>query len=259
MKTLKICLSALILFFFTGPAWAQEYKIPVQNTKENKLILSNFSGDLPIEGYSGNEIIITSSSKDFEPPERAKGLKPVYPGGTDNTGIGLDVEKNGNQILVSCLLSFARSAEYSFKVPENLALEMQSGCENSTNITITNMKNEIEIQNCHDITLENVSGPLVLSTISGDIDIVCKNTAANTPFSINSVSGDIDISIPENTALNLEMRTITGGFYSDFDFTEMDRDLKRVGGNKLTYSLNGGGSKFNLVTVSGNIYLRKGK
>ena len=256
---MKISLLIIIVFLFTGTAKAQEHKIAVQNTKESKLILKNFSGDLPIEGYSGNEIIITAASLDLAPPERAKGLKPVYPGGTDNTGIGLSVEKNGNQVLVSCLLPFTRHGEYRIKVPDNLALEMQSGCENSTNITITNMKNEIEIQNCHDITLENVTGPLVLSTISGNIDIVCKNTAVNTPFSINSVSGDIDISIPENTALNLEMRTISGGFYSDFDFTEMDRDMKRVGGNKLTYSLNGGGSKFSLVTVSGNIYLRKGK
>jgi lia operon protein LiaG len=257
MKTMKFCLLALILSVFTGPARAQEYKIPVQNTKDNKLILKNFSGDLPVEGYSGNEIVITSSSLDLEQPERAKGLKPVYPGGTDNTGIGLDVQKKDGQILVSCLLPFTRHGEYRIKVPDNLALDMQSGCENSTDITITDMKNEIEIQNCHNITLENVTGPLVLSTISGNIDIVCNEIAANAPFSINSVSGDIDISIPGDAAVNLEMRTVTGGFYSDFDFPEPDKEMKRLGGNQFSYKLNGGGSKLSLVTVSSNIYLRK--
>lgn len=254
---MKFCLLALILSVFTGPARAQEYKIPVQNNKDNKLILKNFSGDLPVEGYSGNEIVITSSSLDLEQPERAKGLKPVYPGGTDNTGIGLDVQQKDGQILVSCLLPFTRHGEYRIKVPDNLALDMQSGCENSTDITITDMKNEIEIQNCHNITLENVTGPLVLSTISGNIDIVCNEIAANTPFSINSVSGDIDISIPGDAAVNLEMRTVTGGFYSDFDFPEPDKEMKRLGGNQFSYKLNGGGSKFSLVTVSSNIYLRK--
>jgi lia operon protein LiaG len=259
MKTMKISLLALIVFLFAGPIKAQEYKIPVQNTKENKLILRNFSGDLPIEGYSGNEIIITTSSMDLVPPERAKGLKPIYPGGTDNTGIGLATEKNDNRVEVSCLLPFSRNGEYRMKVPDNLALEIHSGCENSNDITITNMKNEIEIQNCADIRMDNVTGPLILSTISGNIDIVCKSIAANTPFSINSVSGDIDISLPENAAVNLEMRTMSGGFYSDFDFTETQKDMKRVGGNELKYSLNGGGSKFSVVTISGNIYLRKGK
>jgi len=259
MKTLKFCLLALFLTVVTGPAWAQEYKIPVQNSKDNRLILKNFSGDLPIEGYSGNEIVITSSSLDLEQPERAKGLKPVYPGGTDNTGIGLDVQQKDDQILVSCLLPFTINGDYRIKVPDNLALDIQSGCENLTEITVTGMKNEIEIQNCNDITLEKVTGPLILSTISGNIDIVCNDIAADTPFSINSVSGDIDITIPGSAAINLEMRTITGGFYSDFDFPETDQEMKRVGGNQFSYKLNGGGSKFSLVTVSSNIYLRKHK
>jgi len=259
MKTIKINFLILTILLFAGIARAQEYKIPVQNTRENKLILKSFSGDLPIEGYSGNEVIITTNSLDLTPPERAKGLKPVYPGGTDNTGIGLDVEKNGSQVVVSCLLPFTKDGKYRMKVPDNLALELHSGCENSNNITITNMKNEIEIQNCADIRLDNVTGPLVLSTISGDIDIMCKNIAAGTPFSINSVSGDIDISLSESAAVDLEMGTVSGAFYSDFDFTQSKNDLKRVGGSQLKYTLNGGGSKFRVVTVSGNIYLRKGK
>jgi hypothetical protein len=34
--------------------------------------------------------------------------------------------------------------------------------------------------------------------------------------------------------------------------------MKKIGGNDMNYSLNGGGFKFNIGTVSGNIYLRKG-
>src|SRR5437870_4791978 len=44
-----------------------QYKIPVQNTKDGKLTLNDFSGDLPIEGYSGTEIIITSDRGDKAP------------------------------------------------------------------------------------------------------------------------------------------------------------------------------------------------
>ncbi len=257
MKTMKISLLILTVFLFVSPLRAQEYKIAVQNTKESKLILRDFSGDLPIEGYSGTEIIISSTSLNLAPPERAKGLKPVYPGGTDNTGLGLDVEKNNSQVLITCLLPFSREGEYKIKVPDNLALEMESGCEHASGISVVNMKNEIDIKNCHDISLENVTGPLVLSTISGDIDVVCNNVAVNTPFSINSISGDIDIALQQNATVDIEMRTVTGGFYSDFDFTETQKGLNRIGGNELQYALNGGGSKFSLVTVSGNIYLRK--
>ena len=39
---------------------------------------------------------------------------------------------------------------------------------------------------------------------------------------------------------------------------DTQKNLKKVGGNKLNFPLNGGGFKFSIATVSGNIYLRKG-
>ncbi len=248
----------LLIFISAGLLTAQEHKITVQNTKESKLILKQFGGDFPIEGYSGNEIIITSTSEDMTPPERAKGLKPIYPGGTDNSGMGLFVEKNGNQVSITCLLPITRSEDYKIKVPDNLSLEIESGCERSCEISVTNMKNEVEIKNCHDIRLSNVSGPLVLSTISGNIDITFSNIAPDQPFSVNSVSGDIDVTLPVKTSTDITLRTVTGGFYSDFDIPETQKDMKKIGGNQLYIPLNGGGFKFNIATVSGSIFLRKG-
>jgi lia operon protein LiaG len=258
MKTMKISIITLILFLAAGFISAQEYKITMQNSKDGKLTLKDFSGTLPIEGYSGNDVIFTSTSEDNAPPEKAKGLKPIYPGGTDNTGLGLSVEKNGNQVTVTCLVPFTRSSEYKIKVPENLALEIESGCERSNEIQIEKTKNEIDIKNCHNIDLKNVTGPLVLSTISGDINITFSGINSDKPFSVNSISGDIDITLPVKTATNLEMHTVTGGFYSDFDYTDSQKKLKKVGGNELELPLNGGGFNFSIVTVSGNIYLRKG-
>jgi lia operon protein LiaG len=246
------------VLMITGVASAQEYKLAVQNPKDTRLVLKDFSGQLPVEGYNGTEIVITSNSGRFEPPEKAKGLKPIFPGGTDNTGIGLEVLKSDNLVKITCLVPFTQDAEYKIKVPENLSLEMSSGCERSNDITITGMKNEIDINSCHDINLKNISGPVVLSTISGDINITYSSVSAAKATSVNSVSGDIDITLPVKTAVDLELRTVTGAFYSDFDFSQTQKDLKRIGGNEMNYSLNGGGFKFTVGTVSGNIYLRKG-
>jgi DUF4097 and DUF4098 domain-containing protein YvlB len=238
---------------------AQDYKIAVDNAKDSKLSLSSFSGDLNIQGYAGNEIIITSAGdEEVTVPERAKGLKPVYSAGTDNTGIGVSVVKNGNQISVTCLLPFTRSNEYSIKVPENVALEVKSECQNNNDLIISGMKNEIEIQNCYSIKMKDVTGPLVLSTISGDIEITFGTIATDKPFSINTVSGDIDITLPVKLAADIEMSSVSGTMYSDFDFSDKTKDMKQVGGNVLNYKLNNGGTRFSIVTVSGNIYLRKG-
>jgi lia operon protein LiaG len=258
MKTMKISLIALFLILMAGTISAQEYKIQVANTKDGRLILKDFSDSLPIEGYNGSEIIITSTSEDLTPPAKAKGLKPIFPAGTDNTGIGLDVQKIDNLITITCLLPFTRSGEYKIKVPENMSVEVSSGCERNNEIAIKNMKNEIVIKNCHNIDLMQVTGPLVLSTISGDINITYSSINTSKASSVNSVSGDIDITLPVKTATDLELRVVSGAIYSDFDFSESQKNLKKVGGNETNFSLNGGGFKYTIGSVSGNIYLRKG-
>jgi hypothetical protein len=258
MKTKTIISASIFAIFIAGTTFGQTYKIPVENSKDCKLSLSNFAGTLTIEGYTGNEIVFTGDGEDVKVPDRAKGLKPVYSGGVDNTGVGLSVEKNGNEIKVACLLPFTNGHEYTIKVPEGMAIEISSGCEYNNDVDIKGMKNEIEIQTCHSIKLRNVTGPLVLSTISGDIDIVLDNVAPDKSFSINSVSGEIDVTLPAKAAADVELGAVSGRMYSDFDFSDKSKDMNQIGGNQLQTKLNGGGTKINIVTVSGNIYLRKG-
>lgn len=261
MKTKILIGSLFAILFAASPilTWAREYRIPVENSKDGKLTLEKFIGNLPIEGYNGKEIIVTSNSEEMVIPERAKGLKPIYAAGTDNTGLSLAMEKNGNQVTLSCLLPFTKHGEYSIKVPENLALKIESECERSNDLVIRGMKNEIEIKTCNSISLKDVTGPLVLSTISGNIDVVFENIATDKPCSINSVSGDLDITLSAKTAATIEMNTMSGGMYSDFDFPEAQKKMKPVGGNSVKLHLNEGGPSFRFATVSGNVYLRKGK
>jgi lia operon protein LiaG len=258
MKTTKTSIIALLIVFTTGIMSAQEYKIPVQNPKDTRLVLKDFNGSLPIEGYNGTEIIFTTAEGNFTPPEKAKGLKPIYPKGTDNTGIGLDVQKTDNMITITCLVPFTQDSEYKIKVPENMSIELSSGCERNNDVTITGMKNELDIETCHEIVLKDVTGPLVLSTISGNIDITYSTVNSTKSSSVHSVSGDIDITLPSKTPANLELGVISGAIYSDFDFSESQKNLRKVGGNETNFSLNGGGFKYSIGSVSGNIYLRKG-
>jgi lia operon protein LiaG len=259
MKTKMIFTGSIFALLMAGSISAQEYKVTVDNAKSGKLSLNNFSGDLKIEAYTGNEILFSpAGGEEMTVPERAKGLKPVYGGGVDNTGVGLSVEKNGSNVSVTCLLPFTNSHEYTIKVPENMSIEVKSECQNNNDIYINGMKNEIEIQSCQSIKLKGVSGPLVLSTISGDIEVTFDNIATGKPFSINSISGEIDITLPAKIAADIEMNSVSGRMYSDFDFSDKSKDMNQIGGNELNTKLNGGGAKFSIVTVSGNIYLRKG-
>lgn len=258
MNKMKYMIPLLLSVFVTGPSMAQEFKVTVENTKEGQLSLEDFPGDLPIEGYSGNEIIITSTSGRFETPERAKGLKPIYGGGTDNTGLALSMEKNGNKVSFHCLLPITQRADYRIKVPDNLVLKIHRGCEKGGETSVQNIKNEIDFDGCHEIKLKNVTGPLVVSTINGGVDVVFSEISKDKPISIATVNGEVDVTLPAKAGIDVDMSTVNGNMYSDFDFPQDSKDMHRVGGSSIHGQLNGGGTDLKLSTVNANIYLRKG-
>ena len=259
MKTIKFVVTLVVLCLTSKLMLAQEYKIQAENTKSGKLILNDFGGDFPVEGYNGNEIIITTNSERFtKVPERAKGLKAVYAMGTDNTGIGLKVEKNGNTFTVQYLLPVTQREAYKLRVPNNMALDIKSSCGFSGNISIKNFNNEVAINNCNSINIKAVRGPLVLSTITGEINVVFSSLNKDKPTSIASVSGNIDITLPAKTPADLEMSTISGSVFTDFDLTNSKDKMQKIGGNNIKNSLNGGGADLKISNISGDIYLRKG-
>jgi hypothetical protein len=185
-------------------------------------------------------------------------LKPVYGGGTDNTGIALAMEKNGNKVTFRCLLPITRGADYRLKVPENFAIRIRRDCARGGETTIQNIKNEIDFNGCNSLTLKNVTGPLAVSTISGSVDVVFTEISKDKPISIVTVSGEVDITLPAKAPVELEMSTVSGSMYSDFDFPASNNNMRRVGGSSVHSELNGGGTALRTSSVSGNIYLRKG-
>jgi hypothetical protein len=328
MKTINYII-VISLLSLVNTVMAQEYKIPVENSKTGKLSLEGFVGNLPIEGYNGNEIIITVNNLSTEEPERAKGLKPLNQNGKE---LGLNIEKNGNLVNIR---RQSKTGDYRFKVPENFSLEIKGNdmeinnfsynfgpgknnggvsssyistgngkswsytsrdtaskstylwtgtgsnsldstdlilsgkqphkvqrvvVQNSKShnfmlkeVSIKNMKNEIEMNTMCPIKLTDVTGPLVLSTINGNVDVIFDEVNKDKPISISTISGEIDITLPPKTRANLEMQTMSGTVYSNFDFPE------QISSNILKYQLNGGGVNIKIVSVKGNIYLRKGK
>ncbi|HEV9035228.1 MAG TPA: DUF4097 family beta strand repeat-containing protein [Puia sp.] len=259
MKKMKYSFLLVASLCIAGLCHAQEqYKVSLDNLKDAKLILENFRDELTIEGYAGNDIIVTGGREERS-PDRARGLKPIYGGGTDNTGIGVAMEKEGNRISLRCLLPITHGSHFKIRIPESIALKITRDCMGGGDTYISDMKGEVEFNGCHDVTLKNVTGPLVISTISGNVSVVFTEINKDKPISIASVSGEVDVTMPAKAGFNLEMGTISGNMYSDFDIPSAKQgDMERVGGSNIHTKLNGGGIDLRLHSVSGNVYLRKG-
>jgi len=288
MKTIKhiLFISLLLAGFISSNAIAQEergerhhnrtyndnddedntlapvkYVFPTNGVQIKKVVIKDLLAEIKIVGSQGKDIVIDVEGLEGI-PEKAKGLKPLYGSGCmDNTGAGVAANESNGVLTICGASKGGEDAQYVFTLPKgvSLSIDYNSPFANE-DIEIADMEGEIEVSTLNGgINCINVTGPLVLNSISGNIDIKISNLNQNSPTSISLISGDLDITMPANSTANLEMSSIAGGIYTDFDLKSDSKkeNLPRVGGNNFETKLNGGGVELNLNNTSGNIYLRK--
>lgn len=242
------------IFFTSSILQAQEnYTQSLQGIKKVKI--SSESG-VSIQGHDKNEISIMGDGRQM--PEKAKGLKAVYAGGSDNTGIGIYTKKDGETLIVRNLKNM-HSERLEVYLPKDVDIVVERS--NLGDVKVIGFSSEIEAStNVGDITLKDVTGPIVAKTATGEISVVFEKVSQKSPISLVSATGAIDVSIPPNTAANLEMKATMGEIFTDFDinFPVPDDNMKLVSGKKtIKTELNNGGVEISLRSATGNIYLRK--
>jgi len=112
---------------------------------------------------------------------------------------------------------------------------------------------DLELEtNSGDIQIGNYTGgEIELNSISGGIEIKGYQGA----IKAKSISGYVDFASAESTGLDLAFKSVTGEIFTDY---ELKLDENSTSWSKrLNRSLNGGGKKVSLETVSGDIYFRK--
>jgi DUF4097 and DUF4098 domain-containing protein YvlB len=176
---------------------------------------------------------------------------------------------NKNEVYVKVIVSINDNEDNDkFKLGLNqrsTGIEFESEIENMKSLQT---RKRIIDEDGHTITYNSVEMDLFfevkvpanidleIETISGDIDI--KGVLGR--MDINTISGFIDISLPEKHNADLELSTISGGMYSDFEFNDKKYEgYHHYGKHDLSKRLNNGGTRIFLETISGDIYLRKAK
>ena len=246
------------LLWCIGNLYAQEYKVKLGNSK---VAIEMAGSSIKIEGYNGDEVIIQGAGMEA-PPERAKGLKPIYNTAVDNTGLGLSVNQVNGVLKIE--KASRKNVTYTIRVPKKAAvLYEQVNWSGGATISVSNTEGDIEIKtNNGDIKLNNVTGPIVANTTSGEIDVVFSALNQEKPTAISTISGEIDVTLPASAKANLHLRSINGEMYTDFDLgmkSSKDGLSKVGGGNNIEGAINGGGVEIQLKTISSNIYIRKQK
>ena len=94
-----------------------------------------------------------------------------------------------------------------------------------------------------------------LNTIAGKVEI--KGSLGK--MSVNSVSGFIDYAVPPTCKARLDLSTVTGNVYSNLKFDKQPTQELPLFATNCKLTLNGGNQDIALRTVSGDIFLRKGR
>ena len=230
MKTYTLLMVVILAVFVSK---AQEFKFKPSGTiSETTLVIRNFNSDIVIDASAGGEIRIVT--EDYEGiPEKAKGLKPLSAMGPENTGIGLNVEQKGKEIIVTAASRDASSSDYQFEVPKSMKVKVITENYNSNDISIKGMVNEIEaMSQSGNIIIDGVTGPIVAKTVTGDISIVFNSLNQKFPTSVNSVSGDVDITLQADERGNFMFSSITGEIFTDLNFQVEQKENSKTRSNK---------------------------
>lgn len=192
--------------------------------------------------------------------DKSKGLKAIYANGTDNTGFGMSIEKDGDILRIKDLKSFTQRNGIKFTLPKTMDISID--CGNLGAARIENFASEIEVQsNVGHIHLVDVTGPITANSSTGGIDVEFVSVSQNAPITISTATASVDVTIPANTNADLVLKSTMGTVYTNFDLNvKHDNDMKSLTGNrKIVTKLNKGGVKITLSSSTGNVYLRKRK
>lgn len=274
----KILVGLLLIVIATTVNAQNEYKAELKNSPDSHIEIQVGSNLVQIIGHDKDEIIITT---DFageyvdepvqmrkEKPDRAAGLKPLTASASDNTGIGLVVEKDNDHFSVLKISKNARNNSYKFWIPNKANLAIHDiHAEVNTTYLVENFKGETEIMALNSqVQMKNISGPVVANATNGNVEVVFTTLTPNKPNSILSVNGYVDVTLPEDTKADLELNTVNGEAYTDWEI-EVDKDassampmgVSNMNMFNIAGSINGGGIPISIQSVNGDIYLRKAK
>lgn len=238
-----------------------------QNRNLSRVRSSNSTTKSPKDSIvRGDFFFINNDNK------RKAGLKKLgKKNENSDLGIYFIIEQNGEELVFKDnnegQLIMMSNERYEIKVPNSLKLDWQTnGCitNNKSNqyrffssqaSSLSNFNGEVEISSTLNNTkLLDVTGPVSINTIGGNVTIEFDKKAPQKLYSIYSNNGFIDITLPINSDIRLD--ATANDIFSDIDF-KVEEEKEDESFQHMRLKLKSGKVKMKLNAGMGNIYLRK--
>ncbi len=258
--------------------------------KGRMLVVENIWGDIEVEGYDGDEIVIeTTRTIDARTAQGRDKIKQSVKSGMVNLGdavllyldhpcknfdeANLTREKiwegswnNWSNQKCSWDLEkdFSFRLDYKIKVPKNCDVKLST--VNESNIRVTNIRGRQNLCNVNgNIALDRVTGPSMVRTINGDVTIHYDRNPEE-ESSYYTLNGVINAYFKPDLSAQCFFKTFSGEFYTDLENvtpipttvekSSEDGQFKYANPGGSAFRTGSGKTKLKFETFNGDVYLR---
>ncbi|MEP7265978.1 MAG: hypothetical protein ABI844_00020 [Saprospiraceae bacterium] len=293
MKQLFICLSILCL---AGNIIGQTFTEKISKTykfdkksDQNAILVYNISGDVFIEGISGDQIILevvkTINAKTEE--RLARGKSEIQLGVLDRAdsliffveGTGQEFgwntwskkDSENNHWGYSWQRNNHREDQgYDYKMSFKLKVPNQvhvvASTINDGNVMVSNTLGEVNANNINgNIVLEKIAGATQASTINGDVDITySKNPSSDCRY--YSLNGHVKVNFPSSISATMSFKSFNGDLYTNVESLEtMSPMVSKTSTSKGVkykvemdrFKIRSGGPHLDVETFNGDAYIKE--
>jgi hypothetical protein len=259
-----------------------EMRIPASElTRETLFHFNNINGDLNVEGYDGDEILITGKKIITGKPNVRRSFNPedFYLDKISNYGHlfvfvrhpGLEVEIEDNKLNYRSNRQNdweERIQGFEFnlqmKVPHYLMSEIST--INAGEVVVDGMSHGLDASNINgSVIIRDISGGVInAETVNGNIKAVFSENPVE-DVELHTVNGNIEVSALKSFSAYVTFKSLQGELYTDFDDKSFrsDRSGKKDGmsrfgiGSSETIQFGQGGPKVLLRLLNGNAYIKQ--
>lgn len=246
----------------------------------NTLSVYNIRGDVTIEGYDGDEILITAekwveAGSDDEAKVAIDELKLVVEEMDDEVLIYVDAPfvdmKRNNGNFSYNVNRVDRNDEYEFQIQIIIQVPKQTNINSST---ITDGVVAIRNVTSEKIIASNVNGDVLLELVSGTTNATAVNGNIRASYrqsphqnsEYRTVNGSIEVEYPEDLSANISFHSLRGDLFTDFENIErLNSQATTSKGSGTHWQINkfspirigDGGPELQFNVVNGDVYLKK--
>ncbi|MEO1053313.1 MAG: hypothetical protein AAFX87_21955 [Bacteroidota bacterium] len=292
MKAFKL-LFAGMLYTVVITACAQQHSNQISRelsfadaSAQNLLYLANINGNVSVEGYSGNKVVLEAKRTvkgrkaewveqgkqeiDLEVLEAEDSIV-VYIKHPCNAfpGKGRWNEKRwtGYQWNKDCDFDYDFNFDFTIKVPYQTNLFIST--INDGDVNIKEVKGEVEAKNINGgIFISGISGRTDVHTINGDVVLdYARNPTDDSKF--YTLNGDIKANFRQGLSANMSFKSFNGEFYTNIQQLEYlptkvekyegdkGKGVKYKIGDKSRVKVRNGGTRLDFETFNGDVYVKE--